>query len=38
MLGFLAYGMRMSTATNTEVEPIADDVAEIERGPAGALT
>jgi solute:Na+ symporter, SSS family len=31
MMWFLAYVMQMSTVPETEVEPLADDIAEIER-------
>ena len=38
MMWFLAYGMRMSTAPETEVEALADDIAEIEREGARAAS
>jgi Na+/proline symporter len=34
MMWFLAYGMQMATAPETEVEALADDIAEIEQARA----
>jgi hypothetical protein len=31
MMWFLAYAMQMSAAPTTEVEPLGEDIAEIER-------
>jgi len=38
MMWFLAYIMQMSTVPETEVESLADDIAEIERERARATT
>jgi solute:Na+ symporter, SSS family len=38
MMWFLAYIMQMSTVPETEVESLADDIAEIERERARAMT
>jgi SSS family solute:Na+ symporter len=38
MMWFLAYVMQMSTAPETDVESLAEDIAEIERARARAMT
>jgi hypothetical protein len=38
MMAFLAYTMQMSTVPETEVESLADDIAEIERERGRAAT